>query len=1284
MKTVRESYPFFEANQVLSNLHLNQLFDYLSEQERLTRANLIGTGIACGLTLRLDGATSTLQLAAGCGVTTEGYLAVEANNVDLVAYRPFLLPLDIDYEVLRDKATTDHPAYPLWELFPDGELNVEPLNSPANFLDNKAVLLFVELKKQGLRTCSPNDCNDRGSELTVTIRRLLIDVEDLGKVIAASAGLNGGMTLADLEAAMLSRLNLPDLRLPRYDAPNTSPATSQQVLAAFHAVFRDAKLVEKTGQAMAAAYLAFRPLLAERYPASPFDGFMSRFGFLDTSYGSAEQVIFLQYYYDLFDDVLRAYDEMRWKGVELVCACVPSELLFPRHLMLGVPQPVAVANAGLFRTEFMPACAGAGETLRDEFLMLFQRLVDMLDSFTHQPALRPLIKSSEGDSQIRITPSVSGSAPLEERALPYYYQFIGATPLYHVWSPARSRRARVNQNQAYRCIEYTPQAPAFIDHPLRYDLEPYNFLRIEGHLGKQVAPVLMTLLTVRTKYRLPIDVVALRAGAFDETAPLAASESARFPELETMFDVQREYLLAQLSESIRYLYDVTGASRMPGGQPEHPLLAGRSPGYAYGANTLGAWFEQHLAAFLDRPYLDVNQELIDQATVDAVHAQLIANKQGLSQAYFGHTTLIYYMTALAQAISMSLETLDYANVENRCQDLRALTRFYRSQEGANNHTDLRRFAVQVDLIDHFDQILYGSALDTIKALHEEYMRRIRELKQQQVLGAFLRRHPGISHKAGVPIGGTFVLVYHELTQQGPSTSLTPIRDGVRAGRRVVNRNIVRALDRIAADSTLARDPDVRILIDRLRASEGEVELQDEPLPDSEAALDAAVAALAPGAVIADFFLPYRCAGNGGGVEYVLPMPPLGLVIDLSCTSENGAALVTLTPTGGLEPIAYQLDAQPFKVLAGAIWLVEGEHTLTIRDSAGSQSAPQSVNVPSALRLMREAFIDDSEAMSYQVVATVVGGVLPYATNAGSLEVNRFTSLPVASGQSVVVEISDAAGCTTLREFQREVPPLCDLPCGGLALRSGHRFWLPVADPQRPFGMVSARVSVFMIEMVDGQSIDLSEDVTAILRGASIDDLNRDFDKTVQGWIRKINELITAATGTPDWLILSYDTATAGMPILWIEHFECLKFEFNIEQAWSVPQIDYRTSSTYSTAGQQLVQDDDVWNIPPFNRSRIAKCDPERPVTEFCGQFDLTFDIQKRGDDGEMILEVVVQGAPEPVFFTWEVQDCMPLLATGPKVTLRIAMREPFEKSIRLCAFTEDGCMMVVNDRINIG
>ena len=75
------TYPVFEANQVLTNAHLNDLFEYLDEQTRLTRSNLIGIGIACGLEVTFE-APGTVHLSKGCGVTSQGYLIVEPADLD--------------------------------------------------------------------------------------------------------------------------------------------------------------------------------------------------------------------------------------------------------------------------------------------------------------------------------------------------------------------------------------------------------------------------------------------------------------------------------------------------------------------------------------------------------------------------------------------------------------------------------------------------------------------------------------------------------------------------------------------------------------------------------------------------------------------------------------------------------------------------------------------------------------------------------------------------------------------------------------------------------------------------------------------------------------------------------------------------------------------------------------------------------------------------------------------------------------------------------------------------
>src|SRR5690606_38439459 len=95
--------------------------------------------------------------------------------------------------------------------------------------------------------------------------------------------------------------------------------------------------------------------------------------------------------------------------------------------------------------------------------------------------LPPATANASTDTQIRITPSNLGDVPLSDKAIPYYYLQNGTPPLYRLWNPDLSKRLKANQNQGYRANEYMPAAPAFVTEPLACDLEPYNFLRIEGH-----------------------------------------------------------------------------------------------------------------------------------------------------------------------------------------------------------------------------------------------------------------------------------------------------------------------------------------------------------------------------------------------------------------------------------------------------------------------------------------------------------------------------------------------------------------------------------------------------------------------------------------------------------------------------------------------------------------------------------------------------------------------------------------------------------------------------------
>ena len=159
--------------------------------------------------------------------------------------------------------------------------------------------------------------------------------------------------------------------------------------------------------------------------------------------------------------------------------------------------------------------------------------------------------------------------------------------------PSRTARRRANQNLSYRADEYGPAPPAFVTDPLRFDLEPNNFLRIEGHFGKNVQTVLEAVLSLKESHRLPFEVIALRTGAFDENVDVDLSkEECRFQDLETLYETLKSELTCFLVKQVAVL--LRPPQRPPGrgaaGRPHtlaakdvrpglhRPAWDGRSPG----------------------------------------------------------------------------------------------------------------------------------------------------------------------------------------------------------------------------------------------------------------------------------------------------------------------------------------------------------------------------------------------------------------------------------------------------------------------------------------------------------------------------------------------------------------------------------------------------------------------------------------------------------------------------------------------------------------------------------
>lgn len=1332
MESLLDHYPVFEANQVLMSRHLNDAFDYLEQQERQTRSHLIGIGIACGLEIQLT--SPAIVLSKGCGVTSQGYLIEEPEDVSLTAYRSYTLPPDIDYPQFKNGGA----PFAMWELFEDGVANTTPLGSPAGFLDDKAVVLFLELKKEGLRTCSPNNCDDKGSQVTAKVRRLLIARGDLDIVIAAANGLGSGLSESDLIAAMSARLNLPDLRLRRFDVLNSSPVSSDDVYTAFLDMIRAGDLAGSTGQALSAAYAVFRPLLVADYPVDPFTGFAATYGFLDSAPADTTQVKFLQHYADLFDDLLRAYDEFRWKGLELMCACCPDDGLFPRHLMLGLLHPESAATPDRYRQGFLPSpavgnCEAEGAQLRQ----LFARLVAMCVGFTDQPKLPKANPALPFDPQIRVTPSrrCCGEDALEGMAIPYYYAQPGAQPLYALWSPTLTRRRRANQNLGYNSDLYTPSAPDFVTDPLRYDLGSHDFLRIEGHLGKDYQSVLRSLLAMKAQYRLPIDVIALRTGAYDDSQPVDLSqEQARFQDLEALYDTLRGELRSQLAEGIMQLYNyaipaINGLS-LAGGTAQLPLLKQYAAHFTYGANTIGAWYEHYLSRFENQGYIDVDQNAITSFAMLYLYCALFNGTSAPDQKAYPHVVAIYYSAKLAEVLGPSLAALDYADFENKYQDLLALIRYLRSDVVHKVPADLAGFLPQDEFIDLCEGVLMGCKLDGIKAVRDEFQARVGELRRLQFLSSFLQREPGIQHKAGVPLGGTFILVYHgettvnefgggfgqglglvqlplELKNRDASRMAAPRERGPGIGMArtmkvapVANATadtsrLARAIGNLSANRSLIQNNDLHLVVDWLT---GRTPVATPTAPpgqgsssDSDPAaviIGKAVGELDAGAVIADFFLPYRLTGTGPGIQYVLPKVPPTFTLAVDCTAPNGTASVMIDAKGGVPPYDVAADGGAYQPLGAPLSLPVGDHSVTLRDAEGAETPAQGFTVAPPLTIGEPTFT--CAGGNYTATASISGGTSPYQVNGQPAPNAMIVTSPTPSGTAVSVTVQDSKGCAVVGEFKHEC---CTLPCGGASLNRNFRFFIPDpnSNPDNAYQAFSADGVVFKVEAEPGKPVDLSAQVAKILVATKDQLTGARFQATVNGWLAAINKLVAstpglAQAGKARWLTLAYKPMSPGrLGVLSIEYFQCLKFDIGVTSTWAVANAKQTMAFAYLPAGTSIKLGDGAVNVPAYDGTSIDKCsDAPKPVNLCPVPPEFGIQIQGPGSlvvggSGEFAVNV---SPPQRVMhYVWEAQDGSPAMGSGPKFVT--SFNTGGTRLVTVTAFNANGCSVTSTTTVKV-
>ena len=535
--TIPAFYPVFENGQVLTSEQLNNILDYLEPQGRLTRSRLIGIGIVCGLRPNWDDAAKTIRLTRGVAVTSEGHL-ITSDEVVFDRAQAYRIPIPSSPTATPEEI--NRAQYPFlfqgrsqraaFELVPEG-MRVDPAGPAAvpltsAFVADKSVLLFLEATLESLKNCDVNDCSDKGSEMNLTLRPLLISRDDADAILE----LESGIANEPVDRATHPRLALTPLALEKI---NPSGSGIQTLSELYIRTLSTAGVALHQGmRAMRDAYAAYEPLLRALYPAPSFpEGPIPEHHLFNMAAGVAETPTLVQYFHAGAYDIVRSYNEFLECAATFDAACSPDERRFPRHVLAGDVESRPIAFRGAPRTlaefatydaasardghapeprpaarrhHFIPSYAvSAGNDRVAEIQSLFARSVLMTQTWS----LRGLL-----DAEIRLTPSRDGAAPMGDRAIPFYYRFDRAGgDLLANWS---YRKVRTHRRGGVNSWQFSALAP----HPFRLRQDSEDFIRIEGVVGKPLGFAMQTLIDQKRALGLSFGIEPVWIGLLDDPA----------------------------------------------------------------------------------------------------------------------------------------------------------------------------------------------------------------------------------------------------------------------------------------------------------------------------------------------------------------------------------------------------------------------------------------------------------------------------------------------------------------------------------------------------------------------------------------------------------------------------------------------------------------------------------------------------------------------------------------------------------------------------------------------
>jgi hypothetical protein len=709
MSQIISTYPIFEGSQVLTSTQLNQLAAYLDQQGRLTRSKLIGMGIVCGM--QIQPYPQGLQITKGLGITSEGFL-IQAGTFNATHYRPYSLPEGVAYKPFKD---VDHEVS-LFELLtevPTDSTGVKKLTNPANFLNDKYVLIFIEIFDKDLKSCLGNACDDRGQDRLLTLRRLVVNGSDLDKILTKSS---------NVKSPFPSVLDLPEFSVQKpLFYPGKPESNEFGAFVKYYQKFIGLTLSKEFFEALNLSYKLFEPILSKSYSfANPLetgtiqDKIAEIMGLAEADPNDIQGI---QYLWDFAKELVKAYSEFRNSAMELWYNCVTDSSLFPLHLMLGRARTSSETQGQFlkYRHGFVqPPIFNLQKLLAETCIQRHRRMIMLLEKLE-----TGIFKKGESEKfPIKITPSGEKLGKLGDRAIPYYYEIKSQSSVSNWFSLEDNwvDPGNLQMHSTYKAgvqsydnqpDEEATEAKSWLETPLFYDIEAYPFLRIEGHLSKELDAAVNQIKKLIRQFNLPIHVDVLHLG---ENEGFDFLDDCGWNDLQEDYAFQRYFMVGMIME-LKQLFDyVTEFAQ----EAEEEDITGNE-------------FYKKASEVLDM--LLAMTEALPECIKDL-------NWKAFQNTYKNLLQLLIDFVLLESGLLKEVE----ANPEKEKE-----LDFY-------NGILMRLSPILYRILDLF-------FFTKLQRIYTSYENRIQLLKQSNQFADFLKKHPGLTHEAGVLKAGTFFLVH---------------------------------------------------------------------------------------------------------------------------------------------------------------------------------------------------------------------------------------------------------------------------------------------------------------------------------------------------------------------------------------------------------------------------------------------------------------------------------------------------------------------------------------------